>query len=385
MPRAFASPLFLATLLALLPILGCNDAELDGLGAATTVTANKPLALPGDDELRQQIDTVVDFTGNRHLSADDHAAWQIVHGILAYDHNLLIYVDGELVSALDYLLKGGELRGWLMRPGDRGLEAVVEAGSKSGQGHEDQWLGYLSQCGLELSQPIVVDGKQYTFGDLLSQAKWDIHQGMEATWTLMALSAYVPSGATWTAKDGQEWSVERVIGMEAAQELATSPCGGSHRMSAIAMALNKHLAEGGQLTGGWKAADAKVQDCIAKAREFQQPDGTFSTNYWIRASTAPDTALRLNTTGHTLEFLCLAMTDEQLREPWVTRAVAELCRLLEETREMPVECGGLYHAAHGLQIYRLRRFGPRDMPETPTESKSSDAAAEKTGSDVVAP
>ena len=37
----------------------------------------------------------------------------------------------------------------------------------------------------------------------------------------------------------------------------------------------------------------------------ERPDGTFSTNYWIRPSTAPDTALRLNTTGHTLEFLCL--------------------------------------------------------------------------------
>ena len=66
------------------------------------------------------------------MTAKDHAAWQIVHGILAYGRNLPLDVNGKTVSALDYLLDGGQLRGWNFKPGDHGLEAIVEAGSKTG-------------------------------------------------------------------------------------------------------------------------------------------------------------------------------------------------------------------------------------------------------------
>ena len=66
----------------------------------------------------------------------------------------------------------------------------------------------------------------------------------------------------------------------------------------------------------------------------------------------------MSTTGHVFEFLAMGMTDEELKQPWMTEAANALCGLFEETREMPVECASLYHAAHGLILYRLRRFGP---------------------------
>jgi hypothetical protein len=355
-----------------LSLAGCGQPSAGSPAAGPTqVTALKLTAdEPGDEELKRMIDEAIDFNAGRYMNANDHAAWQIVHGILAYGRDLKIYVNGELVSALDHLLAGGELRGWAIKPGDHGVETILEVGSKSGQGHEDQWLGYIAQTGVSPEEPIIVAGKTFKFGDLLTQAQWDVYEGMEASWTLMALSVYVPADTTWSNKNGETWSVERLIEMEARADLAASPCGGSHRMSGIAMALNRRLEDGGDLTGGWKTADDKVQECIQKAREHQQPDGTFSTNYWIRPSTSPDAALRLNTTGHTLEFLTLATSDAQLREPWIRRAAVELCNLLDQTRELPVECGGLYHAIHGLELYRLRMFGPRE-----TSAPAADPAA----------
>ena len=67
------------------------------------------------------------------------------------------------------------------------------------QGHPDQWLGYLSQCGLApcgrggvpLDARLVVNGRDFTVADLLSQAQADIAPGQEATWTLMAFSSYL--------------------------------------------------------------------------------------------------------------------------------------------------------------------------------------------------
>ena len=353
--------------------LGCSQPEAPPAAQAK---------LPSDDELRDRIDRAVDFTAaNRHLDTKDQAAWQIVHGALAYGRDFQIYHDGQLVGALDYLLGGGQLRGWTLRKGDHGLEAVLEAGSKTGQGHEDQWLGYLSQAGLTTEQPIVVDGQEFKVIDLITQARWDIYDGMEATWTLMAFSTYLPLDAEWQAKDGSTWTIGRIVEMESAQKLDDSACGGTHRMYGIAVALKRYLAEGGKTDpagdGPWDHAQRKVSEAVESARKFQQPDGSFSTNYFARPATSPEIATRISTTGHTLEFLTVALSDDDLQQPWVTRAAVNLVENLEKTQKFDLECGALYHAAHGLEIYRDRRFGPRSdkSPEKPAEPAATTAAA----------
>jgi len=358
---------------------GCSSTGSDDSGQVTAAGEMTNVALPDDESLKQTIDHVLDFTEKRYMSADQHAAWQVVHGIMAYGHGLRIRVGDELVPALDWVLNDGALRGWTMRKGNHGLKAVLEAGSKTGQGHEDQWLGYIAQCNIPWEQPIVVRGQTYQFGDLVTQAQWDIYDGMEASWTLIGLSTYLPLDAKWQAKDGSEWTIERILAMESAQDLSQSACGGSHRLVGMTYALNRHLAEGGQLTDGWQAAEEKIQKSIQSIKQYQQPDGSFSINYFDRAATSPDVAKRINTTGHQLELLAFALNDEQLAEPWVTRAVVHLCKLFEQTREMPIECGSLYHAAHGLQLYRVRRFGPQTFPEESFDkSKPTEATAAAT-------
>ncbi len=337
-----------------------------------TIGCTKPapevtkVELPSDEQFRERLDRAIDFTyKNRHLNTRDQAAWQIVHGALAYGRDFEIYHDGQLVPALDYLLAGGKLRGWDLRKGDHGLVAVLDIGSKTGQGHPDQWLGYLSQCGLGLDDTIKVGGETFTVRDLMTQAQWDIYDGMEATWTLMALSAYLPSDVKWTSKDGSEWTIDRLVRMEAAQDLDSSACGGTHRLYALATALDNHLAAGGKLSDDpadtWNQTNAKIQNAIAAAREYQQPDGSFSTNYFSRAARSAEIGDRISTTGHVLEFLTVALDDEQIQQPWVTRAALHLVDCLEKTQKFDLECGSLYHAAHALELYRARRFGPRDQ------------------------
>jgi ribosomal protein S18 len=353
-----------------------------------SIGCSKPTAeiaetkLPSDEELRDRIDRAIDFTGSgRHLDTKNQAAWQIVHGALVYGRDFQIYHDGQLVGALDYLLDGGQLRGWTLRKGDHGLEAVLDAGSKTGQGHEDQWLGYLSQCGLKMDQPVTVDGQQYRVNDLITQAQWDIYDGMEATWTLMAFATYLPLDAEWQAKDGTTWSIPRIVEMEAAQNLDESACGGTHRMYGLAVALKRYLRDGGKIDpdgdGPWDKAQRKVDEAVAAARQNQQPDGSFSTNYFARPATSPEIATRIGASGHSLEFLTVALSDEQLEQPWVTRAASNLVENLERTQKFDLECGALYHAAHGLELYRERRFGPRsgDSQVEPAKAAAATTAA----------
>ncbi len=252
------------------------------------------------------------------------------------------------------------------------MDVLLGPGNGSGQGHEDQWLAVLSQCGLEPDDPVVYRGKNYTIDDLVNQAKWDIHDGMEASWTVIGLTEYLPLDADWTAKDGSQWTIERIMAMEAKQDLDESACGGSHRLIGMTMALARYVNEGRTPRDGWAQAEKVIDDTIDVAKKYQQPNGAFSSSYFRRASSTPDVAKSIGTTGHTLEFLALALREEELSEPWMTRAVAQLCGLLETTRDMPVECGALYHAAHGLQVYRLRRFGQREFPTSPAETAETE-------------
>ena len=377
-------PLALLGLFLSLSSIGCSPQSSDDSNT-TAVTQLGPA--PDMDSLQKRLDNVLDFTlQKRRLNTEDHGAWQILHGVLAYQHEFPVQVgrDRKSVSAVEYILDGGSMVGWSVRPGDdlgdgrRGLRAIVEPGTKKGQGHADQWLAVLAQCGLPPDEEIKLGSDVYTMRDFMEQVQRDCPRNLnqEWSWTLIGLTSYLPTDSTWVANDGQEWSIERLLQGEIDQDIYGSACGGTHRLIGIAMALNQHLASGGELTGAWKNADDVVQQAINDARQYQNPDGSLSTNYFRRPGNSPDLAIGLGCTGHVLEFLVLAMNDQQLAEPWVNRAAQHLCYLCEQTQEVDLECGALYHAIHGLVLFRDRVYGPRQYEAYTVAEKETAEKAE---------
>lgn len=323
-----------------------------------------------NESLRERIDEVLTHTlQERTLSVEEQAAWQILHGVLAYQRDFEVQHGDQISPAIDYLLAGGEINGWTVRPGkvldsetgERGLIAVMEPGTKTGQGHYDQWLAILAQSNLPLEQQIKVGQTTYTVRGFVEQVKWDVPRNAdgEYSWTLIGLTAYEPTDAQWTASDGQEWSIERLLRAELSNDIGEGACGGTHRLIGIAMALDRHVANGGEVTGVWEQAQQTIRAAVEMARQTQNPDGTFSTNYITLPGSSPDLSQNLGSTGHVLEFLSIALSEAELGSEWVRRAAAAMCNIFERTQGVPLECGGLYHAAHGLVLYRERAFGPR--------------------------
>jgi hypothetical protein len=178
----------------------------------------------------------------------------------------------------------------------------------------------------------------------------------------MALAYYRDYNYTWTAGDGNPWSLAKLVEIELDHDVASSPCGGSHRMVGLTMALNKCKAQGGKLEGVWQRLDERVREMVARVKEYQSPDGALSSNYFNRPGKSVDLADAMGSAGHVLEFLTVALDDEQLREPWVTRAVLAQCKMFRQTKKVDVECGALYHSASALRIYRERVYGPKTFP-----------------------
>jgi hypothetical protein len=389
-----------AVLLAgfVLMTVGCGGGVGEKPSAEATPVVNKNVAkadtsaVPNDDEILRQIDEALEYTyDHRRLSvgptSNDQAAWQIIHGALAFKREFLVTDGSRDISAVDYILAGGKMKGLDLRRGDlldsnnsdkatkRYGIATVVAEDKMGQGHVDQWLGYLSDCKLPLDEPIVVEGEKHTIADYIDQAKLDVHKNptQEYSWTLMALTAYYPTDYTWKASDGSEWSIEKLVEIELGHNLDASACGGTHRMTGLTMAFNRHVAAEKPVTGAWKKLSERINECIEKAKQYQNSDGSLSSNYFARPGKSADLAICMGSAGHVLEFLTTALDKEALQQAWVKRATLDMCKTFRKTKPVDVECGALFHAAHGLVLYREKVFGERtfakDGPAVVTAKK----------------
>lgn len=356
--------------LAMLSSWGCDRSDArKSENTAPQSTAPQNTAPPSDSELRSLVTETLDFNRNRRiLSVDRNAAWQVAHGAIAYGRELLLDVEGQTTSALDYLFGGGTMRGWQLAAGPvlastkrPSLKAFVEAGSYVGQGHVDQFLGYLSQSSLPLNTSILADGQKLTLEDWGRTAQWDVPNNpyREYSWTLIALTNLFPEEYQWTAADGQTWTLEPLVEFEAKQDIGSSPCGGMHRLMGLAHSVRYWKGRGMSARGGWALAEQVVEQAIGKTRAFQNSDGSFSTNYTVRPGRSSDLSTRIGTTGHTLEFLVFALPPDSLKETWVERAVQRLCMMLQLASEVELECGGLYHGLAGLKLFLDRRWPAR--------------------------
>lgn len=304
----------------------------------------------------------------RQLSLQRHAAWQIMHGFLPYGDRLNVLNNNQPVNLLQHLLSGGAMLGWDLYPGDvipstkrKGIITRLSEADYYGQGHVDQWLAIFAQAGVPKEAEIRIGDNTFTIEDWLRQSQYDVSRNVTAeyAWTLIALSHYFPTERSWTARDGNRWDWETMVEFELNEDLVTAACGGTHRLEALAMALDTHLANGGKLEGVWLATRQRLDSEIDKVRRWQNRDGSLSSHFFERPGATADLVQRLSSSGHLFEFVVIAAPDEMLRERWVQRAAQRICELLDLTTEQELECGSLYHALNGLRVYRDRLAAQR--------------------------
>jgi hypothetical protein len=261
------------------------------------------------------------------------------------------------------------MNGWSLERGDLldeasgryGVRSVLQLGSKIGQGHPDQWLGYLQECDVTPDDKVMIDGQEYTVDDWVEQIRRDVHRNpnREYSWTLMALTKYRPTTDTWMAGDGTEWSIPRLLEIELEEGIEGVACGGTHRMVGLTHAYNRHKAAGGAVEGAWKKVEDLILECKAGCEKYQNPDGSLSMNFFRRPGMATEIGDKLHSTGHQFEFLIVSMSDEEIQQEWVRRAALNLTETLRKTHAVPLECGALYHGLRGLALYRERMWGAK--------------------------
>jgi hypothetical protein len=335
------------------------------------------------DPLAIEVDKAIEVSTRRYLTGNLHTPWQIMHGLLALRQDYQVKQGGEKVNALEWMSKGVAFKGdqWFERT-RYGGRAHPYSKAYAFEGHPDQFLAILAMANVPAEHKFVTRGEQtITISDMVKHAQREINSAVEITWTLWALSHYLGADATWTSKSGEAWSIERLVRMQTREPVRTAACGGSHGLFALTYARNVYLKQGSPLRGVWLEADQKIQRYIGEARSNQNSDWTFSTNYFSGRQHSSSFETRLNTSGHTLEFLVLALPKERLREQWLRNGVFALTKDLLNHQQTPAECGSLYHALDALVIYRDRT---KPKPVAEIAATENTTTTEKDNS-VVAP
>jgi hypothetical protein len=217
----------------------------------------------------------------------------------------------------------------------------------------------MVQWGVSPERKFVVDGKDYTFNDFLrfSKARASVRAQQELEWALVIIGTQYGTDITWKNDAGEELRFEDLVRAELDKDVDKAACGGTHLLFGLTWVYHLHLGHGGRPVGVWKEVGDRIALYKQRVREQQNPDGSFSTAYFRERGNDRDAQLRIGTTGHIFEWLALALSDEELREPWVQGAANALAMMFLENQDKGIDGGSMYHAVHGLLIYSARVYG----------------------------
>lgn len=331
------------------------------------ITDDKPVP---QDPFLKQLDTAIDVTSKRYLTANHHSPWQIFHGLLALRRDFQLKLGDGKVNAIEWIATSEP------RFDNQPLLLKTAHGGKfhpftrkwAFEGHPAQFMALLSQSDLPLDYKFKIGNEHATISDMLNNIMKEVNTREEVTWVLWTLQHYLAPNAKWVNQWNEPWSIERLVQIETMAPVVGAPCGGNHRLFVLTRTRDKHLKHGGKLEGIWAQADLKIRQHVELARSLQNTDGSFSSKSYQSPGYTNDLNERFNTTGHTMEFLSIGLPDSRLNEQWVRNAVAMMSNELIVNHQRAIDCGPLYHSLNALIIYRDR---VRGQTKDPSVAKSA--------------
>ena len=303
---------------------------------------------------------------HQYVNTQDNACWSTMHSVLAHGHDARIHVGGfgaSTSNAVDWLCQN--------RPCSGRQILYVENGELQGrtgpgfQGHDAQLLAILAQIQTPADKPLIVDGQQFTIMDLVRSEQQSCREGAELTFKLIGLLQYLPSDAEWESDDGVQWDFPKLIRAELSEPINGAACGGTHRIMAVSHAALKRKYRGEEMVGDWWRAEKYMKDYQQYAFSLQNPDGSFSSDWFKKRANWGDADRQIQTTGHILEWLVYSLPDEQMNDPRLVRSVAFLTNLMIANRYHEWEEGPKGHAIRALNLYYQRAFGARHISSEP--------------------
>jgi hypothetical protein len=277
----------------------------------------------------------------------------VSHQIWVHGADATLEASGRSVPILQILLDGELGQRYLGRPaavrtryGVRFPQVAQFARGQSAgtESHRDQSLGCLAECGIPLSQEMVVEGERLSLRDALTDSLADFHLGQaELAWTATAYACYLPPIDCWANRFGERFSFDAVIKELMARPLNQASCCGMHVVHSLTLIARVDetcpiLSEEVRSLQ-WSYLRKLSEAAVSR----QQQDGSWAFNWhagvvpyetvpYARTSTAtPETTLLA--TAHVAEWLLILPAQMQVSRDVRRRAAQWLHARLRGSSE----------------------------------------------------
>jgi hypothetical protein len=215
----------------------------------------------------------------------------------------------------------------------------------------------LAQSQVSAEYPMSVGPNRYTLADLVRYEMATCRERSELTFKLIGLSYYLDTSQVWTTDRRSRWNIEKLVQEELAQPINGAACGGVHRLMGLTFAVRQRQAEGRPIDGQFARADKFIKDFVKYAWQFQNPDGSFSTNWFESRGDDPKMERKIQTTGHILEWLAFTLPEEELHTPRFLKSLDFILSKIWDEREHKWPIGPRGHATRAVALFQQRTHG----------------------------
>ncbi len=301
-------------------------------------------------------------------STSARSPWAVMHALLAFGNDYeMIHGQGR-VNAIGWMCHNGTCRTQrIFTPNGIGFTPNVGGGV---QGHEGQFLAILAQSNVPLNYPIQIGSAKFKVEDLVRYEMATCKEKSELTFKLIGLSYYLDSNKQWRANDGKVWTISKLIQEEMAQPIIGAACGGVHRLMGFSFSVRQRQLQGQPLNGQYARAAKFVRDYVEYTWQLQNPDGSFSTSWYEGRANEPNDERKVQTSGHMLEWLMYTLSDDELKNPRVGRAIDFLLTKIYDKRENKWPIGPRGHATRAVALYqgRTKEILSKPSPSVPNQT-----------------
>ena len=327
-----------------------DDPSNEGIKVAPIVQS-KPLDPILAKQLQRTEACLTHYLDNPE-STSVRSPWAVMHAVLAFGADYEMIHGKGRVNAIGWMCHNGTCRTQRMfTPKGKGFTPNVGDGV---QGHEGQFLAILAQSNVPLNYPIQIGTSKFTVEDLVRYEMATCKEKSELTFKLIGLSYYLDSNKQWRASDGKQWSIQKLIQEELAQPIIGAACGGVHRLMGFSFSVRQRQLQAQPINGQYARAAKFVRDYVEYTWQMQNPDGSFSTNWYEGRGNEPKDERKVQTSGHMLEWLMYTMADEEIRNPRVGKAIDFLLSKIYDQRDYKWPIGPRGHATRAVALYQAR-------------------------------
>jgi hypothetical protein len=358
---------------AMKPVSNRREIKIDDPSKGKQIPSKQKIE-PELDRRLQRSRACIKFYLDNPESTTVRSPWAVMHALLAFGSDYEMVHGTGRVNAIGWMCHNGTCRTQRMfTPKGRSFVPNVGGGV---QGHEGQFMAILAQSNVPLDYPIQIGETKFTVEDLVRYEMATCKENSELTFKLIGLSYYLDSNKQWKANDGKTWSIAKLIQEELAQPIVGSACGGTHRLMGFSFSVRQRQLQNQPINGQFARAAKFVREYVAYTLQLQNPDGSFSTDWYEGRAADPNEERKVQTSGHMMEWLLFTMSDQEIKQPKIAKGIDFLLSKIYDKRDQKWPIGPRGHATRAVSLYQERMI--EAVNSTPITSSEHFQPAKRT-------